>query len=95
MRRSISKKSPWQQPELSDQTFYFDLDADGKEEEISVLNGSGYLALDKNGDGVINDGSELFGTKNGDGFADLARYDEDGRFIAWGARESPDIAEPS
>ena len=64
--------------ELSDQTFYFDLDADGKEEEISMLKGSGYLALDKNGDGVINDGSELFGTGNGDGFADLARYDEDG-----------------
>lgn len=64
--------------ELSDQTFYFDLDADGKEEEISMLKGSGYLALDKNGDGVINDGSELFGTKNGDGFADLAQYDEDG-----------------
>ena len=64
--------------ELSDQTFYFDLDADGEEEEISMLKGSGYLALDKNGDGVINDGSELFGTGNGDGFADLARYDEDG-----------------
>lgn len=64
--------------ELSDQTFYFDLDADGEEEEISMLKGSGYLALDKNNDGVINDGSELFGTKNGDGFADLARYDEDG-----------------
>lgn len=64
--------------ELSDQTFYFDLDADGKEEEISMLKGSGYLALDKNGDGVINDGSELFGTGNGDGFADLAKYDEDG-----------------
>ena len=63
---------------LSDQTFYFDLDADGEKEEISMLKGSGYLALDKNGDGVINDGSELFGTKNGDGFADLARYDEDG-----------------
>ena len=63
---------------LSDQTFYFDLDADGEEEEISMLKGSGYLALDKNGDGFINDGSELFGTKNGDGFADLARYDEDG-----------------
>ena len=63
---------------LSDQTFYFYLDADGEEEEISMLKGSGYLALDKNGDGVINDGSELFGTKNGDGFADLARYDEDG-----------------
>ena len=64
--------------ELSDQTFYFDLDADGTEEEISMLKGSGYLALDKNGDGVINDGSELFGTQNGDGFADLAQYDEDG-----------------
>ena len=64
--------------QLSDQTFYFDLDADGEEEEISMLKGSGYLALDKNGDGVINDGSELFGTGNGDGFADLARYDEDG-----------------
>ena len=64
--------------EVSDQTFYFDLDADGKEEEISVLNGSGYLALDKNGDGTINDGSELFGTRNGDGFTDLAQYDEDG-----------------
>ena len=64
--------------ELSDQTFYFDLDADGEEEEISMLKGSGYLALDKNEDGIINDGSELFGTGNGDGFADLARYDEDG-----------------
>ena len=64
--------------ELSDQTFYFDLDADGKEEEISILKGSGYLALDKNGDGIINDGSELFGTGNGDGFADLAKYDVDG-----------------
>lgn len=64
--------------EVSDQTFYFDLDADGKEEEISMLKGSGYLALDKNEDGIINDGSELFGTGNGDGFADLARYDEDG-----------------
>ena len=48
-------------------------------EEISSLgSGSGFLAYDKNGDGVINDGSELFGTKSGDGFADLAQYDEDG-----------------
>ncbi|MCM1158125.1 MAG: hypothetical protein NC300_04950 [Bacteroidales bacterium] len=64
---------------VSDQKFYFDLDADGKKEEISSLgSGSGFLAYDKNGDGVINDGSELFGTKSGDGFADLAKYDEDG-----------------
>ncbi|MCM1568501.1 MAG: hypothetical protein NC081_03525 [Roseburia sp.] len=65
--------------ELTDQKFYFDIDADGVKDEISTLGrGSGYLALDKNGDGVINDGSELFGTKSGDGFADLAKYDEDG-----------------
>lgn len=65
--------------ELSDQKFYFDIDADGEKDEISQLGSkSGYLALDKNGDGVINDGSELFGTASGDGFADLAKYDEDG-----------------
>ena len=65
--------------ELSDQTFYFDIDGDGEKDEVSQLGkGSGYLALDKNGDGVINDGSELFGTASGNGFADLAAYDEDG-----------------
>lgn len=64
---------------VSDQKFYFDLDADGRKEEISSLgSGSGFLAYDKNNDGVINDGSELFGTKSGDGFADLAQYDQDG-----------------
>ncbi len=63
---------------ISDQSFYFDLDCDGKEEKISNLgSGSGFLALDKNGDGKINDGSELFGTKSGNGFADLSIYDED------------------
>jgi len=64
--------------DVSDQTFFFDLDADGTEEEIHTLNsGSGYLALDKNGDGTINGGAELFGTASGDGFADLAKYDLD------------------
>lgn len=62
-----------------DQKFYFDLDADGHQEQISRLDaGSGFLALDKNGDGIINDGSELFGTASGNGFADLAKYDQDG-----------------
>jgi hypothetical protein len=65
--------------DLSDQKFFFDLDCDGEKEEISTLkSGSGYLALDLNEDGVINDGSELFGTKSGNGFADLAKYDADG-----------------
>ncbi|MDE7246834.1 MAG: hypothetical protein K2N43_03000 [Lachnospiraceae bacterium] len=65
--------------QVSDQKFFFDLDCDGEEEEISSLQaGSGFLALDLNGDGKINDGSELFGTKSGDGFKDLERYDSDG-----------------
>ena len=64
---------------LSDQKFFFDLDCDGEKEEISTLeSGNAFLSLDKNNDGTINDGSELFGTKSGDGFSDLAKYDEDG-----------------
>lgn len=66
-------------PSVTDQKFMFDLDNDGTMDKISFAGqGSGFLALDKNGDGIINDGSELFGTKSGDGFADLAEYDEDG-----------------
>ncbi|MBQ8044621.1 MAG: hypothetical protein IJ272_10855, partial [Clostridia bacterium] len=63
---------------LSDQKFLFDIDSDGDEEEISFANGGGFLALDKNNDGKVNDGSELFGTKSGNGFKDLAMYDSDG-----------------
>ncbi len=67
---------------LSDVKFKFDLDNDGKKEDISFAGeGSGFLALDKNGNGTIDNGSELFGTASGNGFADLAAYDEDGN--AW------------
>ena len=63
---------------ISDQNFFFDLDQDGIEEKISAPGkGSGFLAYDKNGDGVINDGSELFGAKSNDGFKDLSAYDLD------------------
>jgi hypothetical protein len=65
--------------ELSNTQFAFDLNADGQKENIAfVAGGSGFLALDKNGDGQINDGTELFGPKSGNGFADLAQYDQDG-----------------
>jgi len=65
--------------ELSDQFFYFDLNADGQQERIArTAAGSGYLVFDKNGNGVIDDGSELFGPQSGNGFADLAQYDDDG-----------------
>ena len=64
---------------LSQTRFAFDLDNDGTTEQIASLRpGSGYLALDRNGDGSINNGSELFGPSSGRGFAELAAYDEDG-----------------
>lgn len=64
---------------VSDKSFNFDIDGDGKDETIAQMNPeSGFLALDKNGDGIINDGSELFGTKTDNGFSELAEYDSDG-----------------
>ncbi|MEA1916566.1 MAG: hypothetical protein U9N42_03440 [Campylobacterota bacterium] len=66
-------------PDLSTDTFNFDLDNDGTSDQISRLgSGNGFLALDKNEDGEINQGSELFGTITGNGFEELAHYDEDG-----------------
>jgi len=59
--------------------FEFDLDNDGQTEMISfVAPGSGFLALDINGDGIINNGGELFGPQTGNGFAELSGYDLDG-----------------
>ena len=64
--------------QLTDQRFTFDLDSDGDNESINfVAGGSGFLALDRNGDGQINNGSELFGAKSGNGFAELAALDDD------------------
>lgn len=66
-------------PNLKSDTFSFDLDNDGEKEQISTLgSGSGFLALDKNNDGIVNQGSELFGTITGNGFGELSEYDEDG-----------------
>lgn len=58
--------------------FAFDLNADGITEQISFVGpGSGLLALDRNGDGIINNGDELFGPQSGNGFADLTKFDGD------------------
>jgi hypothetical protein len=63
---------------LSQTTFAFDLDCSGSEKQISqLLDGSGFLAVDWNGDGVINNGGELFGARTGNGFAELAAHDHD------------------
>lgn len=64
--------------QLTSQRFKFDLDSDGKSDDINfVTGGSGFLALDRNGDGKINNGSELFGATSGDGFAELSALDAD------------------
>lgn len=64
--------------ELTDIKFKFDINSDGKDDEISWLSsGSGFLVLDKNLDGVINSGSEMFGPATDNGFEELALLDED------------------
>lgn len=65
--------------QLQDQRFSFDLNADGQVEQVALLSGDrGYLALDRNGNGRVDDGRELFGPMTGQGFAELAQWDDDG-----------------
>jgi hypothetical protein len=65
--------------QLKDTYFDFDIDADGVSEKIGTLGkGSGYLVFDRNGNGQVDDGSELFGPQSGRGFDELAQYDADG-----------------
>lgn len=57
----------------------FDINADGKTDTTSfVMGGDAFLALDRNGNGQIDDGSELFGDQNGaeNGFLELSKFDE-------------------
>lgn len=65
--------------ELTSTRFAFDVDADGVDDQVAfVTGGSGFLALDRNGNGRVDDGSELFGPATGNGFSELASFDEDG-----------------
>lgn len=59
----------------------FDLAGDGDVRPTSFVKGDTvFLALDRNGNGYIDDGRELFGDQHGaaDGYAELARFDENG-----------------
>ena len=63
---------------LINTSFQFDLDSDGQaDESFSLQPGSGFLALDLNNDGLINNGTELFGPTTGHGFQELAKHDFD------------------
>ena len=64
---------------LANRHFNFDLNCDGtKEKSFSLPSGSGFLALDVDGDGLITNGAELFGPTTGQGFKELAVHDTDG-----------------
>lgn len=64
---------------LGDEVVTFDLDADGTQDQISFVGpGSGFLVIDRDGDGQVDDGRELFGPRTGDGFTELAAHDGDG-----------------
>lgn len=63
---------------LANREFQFDLDCDGKADEVCSLQpGTGFLALDLNNDRKINNGLELFGPSSGHGFAELGLHDRD------------------
>lgn len=63
----------------AERRFSFDLDGDGSAERLPLFaSGSGYLALDRDANGRIDSGRELFGPGTGNGFAELARLDADG-----------------
>ncbi|HDX8371170.1 TPA: hypothetical protein RQN12_002142 [Aeromonas dhakensis] len=67
---------------LTDARVKFDLDQDGKADSLPGLSeGSGFVALDRNGNGTIDDGGELFGARSGNGFGELATLDEDGNGV--------------
>ena len=64
--------------QLTQTKFSFDLNCDGTKDSVSFAGPqSGFLALDLNDDGIINNGTELFGPQTGNGFTELAGYDHD------------------
>jgi hypothetical protein len=58
---------------------HFDINADGLLDQTSFISGGdAFLALDANGNGLIDNGGELFGDQHGDdnGYLALARFDD-------------------
>ena len=64
---------------LSSSRSAFDIDSDGNPEQVALpAAGTYFLALDANGNGTIDNGSELFGPATGNGFTELEKLDGDG-----------------
>ncbi len=65
--------------QLQDTRFAFDIEGKGEKVNVALLaSGSAYVALDANHNGQVDSGKELFGTRSGNGFADLMKFDTDG-----------------
>ncbi len=59
----------------------FDITGDGNKENVSWAKASdGFLVYDRNGNGTIDSGKELFGDQHGakNGFEELSKFDSDG-----------------
>ncbi|MGD1919856.1 MAG: hypothetical protein ACFCAD_13775 [Pleurocapsa sp.] len=70
---------------LENSEVYFDIDGDGFREKTGWLKSDdGLLVFDRNGDGYINDISELFGNQTTGGFSELQELDSnnDGQITA-------------
>ncbi len=65
--------------DIADSQAFFDLNLDGFAQHTAWIGeGNAFLAYDWNGNGVIDDNSELFGSATVDGFTILAQYDTNG-----------------
>lgn len=65
---------------FSEKTVSFDIDGDGKMDKSAWINGDdAFLAVDRNGNGIIDGLTELFGGRDrGAGFSKLAEFDSNG-----------------
>ena len=80
---------------FTEDTIKFDIDADGELDDMPLLDrNGGFLVIDHNQNGVIDDGSEVVGALSGDGFADLKSLDQDGNRASESAG-TPSTAPPA
>lgn len=65
--------------QLTEQNMLFDLNSNGNKVKLPQLAAQQYyLAADRSQDQQINNGAELFGPQTGQGFAELAKFDDNG-----------------
>ena len=65
--------------QLTEQNMLFDLNSNGDKVKLPQLAAQQYyLAADRNQDRQVNNGAELFGPQTGQGFAELAKFDDNG-----------------